>query len=47
LLGDPTMRKSLAQSAQQRVYDQFLVFTQVRSWLELLTNTIAARWPTN
>lgn len=45
LLGDPMLREALGRSAQQRVHDHFLVFAQVESWLELLTNTIAARWP--
>lgn len=45
LLRDRSKRVVLGRSAQQRVYDQFLVFTQVQRWLELLTNTISARWP--
>jgi trehalose synthase len=45
LLRDRSKRVALGRSAQQRVYDQFLVFTQVQHWLELLTNTISARWP--
>jgi len=45
LLRDRSKRDALGRSAQQRVYDQFLVFTQVQHWLELLTNTISARWP--
>ena len=45
LLKDRSKREALGRSAQQRVYDQFLVFTQVQRWLELLTNTISARWP--
>ena len=45
LLKDRSKRETLGRSAQQRVYDLFLVFTQVQRWLELLTNTISARWP--
>ncbi|HUU65774.1 MAG TPA: glycosyltransferase [Methyloceanibacter sp.] len=45
LLEDRSKREALGRSAQQRVFDQFLVFTQVQRWLELLTNTISARWP--
>lgn len=44
LLGSPIKRETLAISAQQRVHDHFLVFTQVQRWFELLTDTIAARW---
>jgi trehalose synthase len=45
LLPDQAKREVLGRSARQRVHDNFLVFTQVKSWLELLTNTIADRWP--
>ena len=45
LLSDPTKRTVFGRSARQRVHDNFLVFAQVKSWLELLTNTVAARWP--
>ena len=45
LLSDQAKRDSLGRSARQRVHDNFLVFSQVKSWLELLTNTISARWP--
>lgn len=45
LLRDEPQRDSFGRSAQQRVHDHFLVFTQVERWLELLTNTITARWP--
>ena len=45
LLSDQAKREAFGRSAQQRVYDHFLVFTQVERWLELLSNTIAARWP--
>jgi len=44
-LSDPARRELLGRSARQRVHDNFLVFSQVQSWLELLTNTVAARWP--
>jgi trehalose synthase len=47
LLADQAKREVLGRSARQRVHDNFLVFTQVKSWLELLTNTIADRWPKN
>ncbi|ODS00751.1 glycosyl transferase family 1 [Methyloceanibacter methanicus] len=45
LLRDATKRAALGRSARQRVHDNFLVFSQVKSWLELLTNTVTARWP--
>ena len=45
LLRDETKRAALGRSARRRVHDNFLVFTQVKSWLELLTNTVTARWP--
>jgi trehalose synthase len=45
LLGDPTKCQMLGRSAQQRVHDHFLVFTNVRRWFELLTDTLAMRWP--
>jgi trehalose synthase len=45
LLADEAKREVLGRSARQRVHDNFLVFTQVKSWLELLTNTVADRWP--
>lgn len=44
LLGDQLHREALGRSAQQRVHDDFLVFTQVRRWLEVITDTIDARW---
>ena len=47
LLKDRPNRELLGRSAQQRVHDHFLVFTQVERWLELLTNTIAGRWPSS
>lgn len=45
LLGDPRKREMLGRRAQQRVHDDFLVFTQVRRWVVLLANAINARWP--
>lgn len=45
LLNDPAQREAFGRSARQRVYDHFLVFNQLSAWLELLTNTIPARWP--
>lgn len=45
LLCDQRRRESLARSGQQRVHDQFLVFTQVRRWLEVLVDVVRARWP--
>ncbi|MHA1133587.1 MAG: glycosyltransferase [Alphaproteobacteria bacterium] len=45
LLSDPVKRAAFGRSGRQRVHDNFLVFAQVKSWLELLTNTVAARWP--
>lgn len=44
LLRDPWKRETLGRSAQQRAYDDFLVFTQVRNWLALIAETIRARW---
>jgi trehalose synthase len=45
LLCDQRRRDALARSGQQRVHDQFLVFTQVRRWLEVLADVVRARWP--
>jgi trehalose synthase len=45
LLKDHAKRDALGRSARQRVHDIFLVFAQVKSWIELLTNTIVTRWP--
>ena len=44
LLKDKAKRDAFGRSARQRVHDNFLVFAQVQSWIELLTNTIRARW---
>ncbi|HEY0787379.1 MAG TPA: glycosyltransferase [Thermoanaerobaculia bacterium] len=38
ILHDPLRRGHLAGNAQQRVYDEFLVFAQVRSWLRTLVS---------
>lgn len=45
LLRNPRRREMLGRSAQQRVHDDFLVFTQVRRWLALIADTIKDRWP--
>ncbi|WP_247387244.1 MULTISPECIES: glycosyltransferase [unclassified Bradyrhizobium] len=45
LLRDPWKRDMLGRRAQQRVHDEFLIFTQVRRWLVLIANTIKTRWP--
>ncbi len=47
LLSHPARREAYGRNARQRVHDHFLVFNQVSAWLELLTNTIAARWPSH
>jgi trehalose synthase len=44
LLRDQPRREALARSAQQRVHDEFLLFTQVRHWLEVISDTVRARW---
>jgi trehalose synthase len=43
MLGAPASRESWGSAAQRRVYDQFLVFTQVRRWLEVLGDRLALR----
>lgn len=40
LLQDVEGRVSLGQSAQRRVHDEFLVFSQVRNWLTTLGNCV-------
>ncbi|PRH89154.1 glycosyl transferase family 1 [Labrys okinawensis] len=45
LLRDPWKREMLGRSAQQRVHDNFLIFTQLRRWLVLMTDTVKTRWP--
>lgn len=42
LLRDDHLRESLGRTAQRRVHDEFLVLTQVRRWLEVITQTAAA-----
>ena len=44
LLADPRRREALGTSAQQRVHDEFLVFTHLRRWLKVMGDTIAMRW---
>jgi trehalose synthase len=44
LLADLWKREMFGQSAQQRVHDGFLIFTQARSWLALIADTVKARW---
>lgn len=41
LLADPALRDSLGRTAQRRVHDDFLVLTQVRRWLEVISETVA------
>jgi trehalose synthase len=38
MLANPVQRELYGRSAQRRVYDRFLVFTQVDSWLRMLAN---------
>jgi trehalose synthase len=42
VLHDPARRGHLASNAQRRVYDEFLVFAQVRSWLRTLASVTRA-----
>lgn len=44
LLRDPERRQVLGRRAQQRVHHDFLVFTQVRKWLELIARAVETRW---
>jgi trehalose synthase len=41
MLSHPVQRELYGRSAQRRVYDRFLVFTQVQSWLRLLAEVSA------
>lgn len=41
MLGDPVQREILGRNAQRRVYEKFLIFKQVESWLGLLAETVA------
>jgi trehalose synthase len=43
LLLDQPKREALSRSAENRVYEDFLVFTHVRRWLELIAETVGAR----
>jgi hypothetical protein len=43
LLRDQPRREALARSAQQRVYDEFLILTQIRHWLELISDDLKMR----
>jgi trehalose synthase len=40
LLRDQKRREALGHSAQQRVHNDFLIFTQIRRWLELIADTV-------
>ena len=40
LLNDRHERAALARTAQRRAHDQFMIFSQIRSWLDLLDDTI-------
>lgn len=42
ILHDPIRRGHLGGNAQQRVYDEFLVFAQIRSWLRTLVSVTRA-----
>ncbi|MFC2254971.1 hypothetical protein ACETRX_35745 [Labrys portucalensis] len=44
LLRDPWKREMLGRSAQQRVHDNFLIFTQLRRWLVLIADAVKTRW---
>lgn len=44
LLCDPGRREALARSGEQRVHSEFLVFTEVRRWLEMLADVAQLRW---
>ena len=41
-LDDLPGRQRLGHSAQRRVHDEFLVFTQVRSWLTVLADHVTS-----
>ncbi len=40
LLRDPMRRETMARSAQRRAHDDFLIFRQLRQWLEVLTDCV-------
>ncbi len=42
MLSDPTARDHWSRSAQRRVHDEFLVFSQVRQWLRRLAEMVSA-----
>ena len=42
MLASPTEREVWGRNAQRRAYDEFLVFTQVRRWLEVLSGLARA-----
>ncbi len=45
LLGDQRRREALGRSAQRRVHHDFLIFTQLRRWLEVVAQVVTTRWP--
>lgn len=45
LLRDQRKREALGRSAQRRVHHDFLIFTQLRGWLEVVAQVVTARWP--
>lgn len=45
LLCDPDRREEFARNGEQRVHEEFLVFTEVRRWLETLADVGRTRWP--
>jgi trehalose synthase len=42
MLANPVQRELYGRNAQRRVYDRFLVFTQVESWLRRLADVAAS-----
>lgn len=44
LLRDHHKREELGNNAQRRVYNDFLIFTQVRRLFEVITEVVEARW---
>jgi trehalose synthase len=47
VLEDANRRAAWVRSAQRRVYDEFLIFKQLRRWLEVLTATVSGVPPTD
>jgi len=41
ILEDVPKRDHMARSAQQRVHDEFLIFTQIRQWLQTLSRCVS------